>query len=170
MIEYCGKDTNFNGFNITIMGGKKNIGKGIIIGEKCTIYDGCQLVSDDKSESGITIGNNCHLNFGCYICGIGGLDIGNNCLFGPGVKIIPANHKCDRIDIDIIKQGHDFSKVVINDNVWIGAGAIILAGVQINSGVVVAAGAVVTKNVESDRIVAGVPAKVIKLRGNNGDQ
>ncbi len=167
LIESCGYKTTFNGLNITIMGGKKNIGNGISIGENCTIYNNCQLVSDDRLESGIQIGNNCHFNFGCYICGIGGLEIGNNCLFGPGVKIIPANHKFDDIDLNIIDQGHSFSRIIIDDNVWIGAGAIILAGVHINSGVVVAAGAVVTKNIDNDRVVAGVPAKVIRLRGKH---
>ena len=54
--------------------------------------------------------------------------------------------------------------VIIEDDVWIGTGVIILKGVTIGTGSIVAAGAVVTKNVESYTIVAGIPAKIVKRR------
>jgi acetyltransferase-like isoleucine patch superfamily enzyme len=59
-------------------------------------------------------------------------------------------------------QGHTFEKVEIHDNVWIGAGAIILPGVTIHANSIVAAGAVITKDVPSNTIVGGVPARMIK--------
>jgi len=64
----------------------------------------------------------------------------------------------------INQQGHTLKPIVIHDDVWIGGGAIILAGITIGQGAVVAAGAVVTKNVEPYTIVGGVPAKRIKER------
>jgi len=83
-------------------------------------------------------------------------------LTGPNVIIHSANHNYKNPDIPFRSQGHTFKKVEIMDNVWIGAGAIILPGVTIYSNSIIAAGAVVTKDVQSNVIVVGVPAKVQK--------
>jgi acetyltransferase-like isoleucine patch superfamily enzyme len=167
-LEYVGRNVQFGGTHITIQGGKRKVGKGISLGDHCTIYDYCQLVSDDYDEScGITIGNNCHFNYNCYLCGTGGLIIGNQCLFGPGVKIIPTNHRIEDIHTNIIDQGRENGVVTIEDNVWIGAGAIILLSVRIKTGAVISAGAVVTKDVEENTVVGGLAANFIKKRGKS---
>ena len=91
--------------------------------------------------------------------------IGSNVMMGPNVSIYTSNHKFDRTDIPMIKQGHSETKpVIIENDVWIGANVIILPGVTIHEGSIIAAGAVVTKDVECYTIVAGNPAKVIKKR------
>ena len=64
----------------------------------------------------------------------------------------------------IFGSGHEKKKVVIGDDVWIGANAVILPGVTIGEGSVIAAGSIVNKDVEPFSIVGGVPAKVIKMR------
>lgn len=64
----------------------------------------------------------------------------------------------------IVAQGLEIKSVVIGNDVWIGAHAVILAGVAIGDGSVIAAGAVVTKDVAPYSVVAGVPARVIKKR------
>jgi len=167
--EYVGENVEFGGTHITILGGKRNHGKGISIGDNCTIYDYCQLVTDAYDNNcGIIIGNNCHFNYNCYLCGTGGLIIGNDCLFGPGVKIIPINHKFADISINIIDQGHTGGTVIIENNVWVGAGAIILPNVKIKSGAIISAGSVVTKDVEENTIVAGIPATFFRMRGEGG--
>lgn len=117
-----------------------------------------------RGPKGISIGSNCVVNYRCSIDGTGGLEIGDNVMLGPGVVIISASHKTDRIDIPINQQGYYKKKVVVGDDVWIGVNAIVLPGVTIGKGAVVGAGAVVTKNVEPYAIVAGVPAKKIKSR------
>jgi acetyltransferase-like isoleucine patch superfamily enzyme len=116
-------------------------------------------------QCGIEIGRNCHFNFGCYLSGTGGLTIGDNCLFAPDVKVITGGHNFDDVTRPIIEQGINRGRVFIEDNVWIGAGAIILPNVRIGSGSVVAAGAVVTKSVEPNSVVGGVPATLLRVRG-----
>ena len=114
----------------------------------------------------IIIGNNSGFNMNCWVSGGGGLTIGNDVLIGPNVIIHSANHNFSRIDKPIRLQGHTFKSVIIYDDVWIGAGAIILPGVIIQRGAIIAAGSVVTKEVPQYAIVAGVPAKIIKYRSN----
>ena len=74
------------------------------------------------------------------------------------------NHGFDDINIPSIQQDYYDADIIIGDDVWIGAGTIILAGVHIGNGCVIAAGAVVNKDVPDYAIVGGVPAKVLKYR------
>jgi acetyltransferase-like isoleucine patch superfamily enzyme len=109
----------------------------------------------------ITFGKNVARYFansnGCYIQGINGISIGDNTIFASGVKIISANH--NKIDYKI----HDFSPpIIIGENCWLGANSVILPGVQIGNNVIVAAGSVVTKSFDSNLIIGGVPAKLLK--------
>jgi maltose O-acetyltransferase len=91
--------------------------------------------------------------------------IGNNVLIAHNVLIIGGNHNISRIDIPINQQGSGKEgNIIINDDVWIGAGSIILTGVTIGTGSVIAAGSVVTKDVKPYSIVGGNPAKLIKKR------
>jgi acetyltransferase-like isoleucine patch superfamily enzyme len=117
-------------------------------------------------KGSIQIGNRTFFNINCNInASIGGvINIGSNCLFGPNVVIHSSNHRYSNISIPIIEQGHDCADIQIEDNVWLGANVIVLAGVTIGEGAVVAAGAVVTKDVPKFSIVGGVPAKFIKSR------
>ncbi|MFK5892538.1 MAG: DapH/DapD/GlmU-related protein [Pseudomonadota bacterium] len=86
--------------------------------------------------------------------------IGNNVLIGPRVMFETVNHSLNFDE----KKGRDSwsNPIVIEDQVWIGAGVIIIQGVTIGKGSVIAAGAVVTKNIEPYTLVGGVPAKFIK--------
>ena len=96
--------------------------------------------------------------------------IGSHVMFGPNVTIVTGDHRTDVIgkymtDLkDSDKRPEDDEEVVIEDDVWIGNGAIILKSVKIGRGAVIAAGAVVTKDVEPYSIVGGVPAKAIGTR------
>ena len=89
--------------------------------------------------------------------------IGDDVLIGAGVHLYASNHRFDRDDLLISAQGHSpVEDLVIEDDVWIGANAIILPGVCIGRHSVVAAGSVVTKSVPSRTLWAGVPARKIK--------
>lgn len=88
------------------------------------------------------------------------LEIGNRVSIGPRVTILPMEHaNASRVRATVnVRMGG----VKIKDDVWIGAGAIILSGVTIGECSVIGAGAVVTKDVEPYTVVAGVPARKIK--------
>jgi galactoside O-acetyltransferase len=94
----------------------------------------------------------------------GAIRIGQQCLIGPNVVMRTAGHRFDDPRLPIRDQGHVVRDITIDDNVWIGAGAIILGGVHICEGAVIGAGAVVVRNVAAMAIAVGVPAKVIGSR------
>ena len=113
----------------------------------------------------IHIGNNCSINPYSIIYGHGkGTKIGNNVLIAGHTMIIPANHVFTNKSVPIAEQGTVSKGIVIEDDVWIGAGCTILDGVTISKGSVVAAGSVVNKSTSPYTIVGGVPAKLIKQR------
>lgn len=93
-----------------------------------------------------------------------GVIIGNHVMIAQDVLLISYNHGYDDKNITMDKQKETSGKIVIKDDVWIGARAIILPGVTINKGAIIGAGAVVTKNVKPFSIVGGNPAKLLKYR------
>lgn len=141
--------------------------KGIILGHNVTIAKNsilqCTGVIANKGI-GILIGNNSAVGAQSYLGGQGGIEIGNDVIMGPGVRIFSENHNYNNAGEIIRKQGENRKGVKILNNCWIGASSTILDGVIINEGCVVAAGSVVTKSVPANSIVAGIPAKVIKDR------
>jgi acetyltransferase-like isoleucine patch superfamily enzyme len=94
---------------------------------------------------------------GCYIQGVNGISFGDNTWIGPGVKIISANH--DFKNKKILTKG---KPIIIGNNVWIGANAVILPEVTIGDNAIIGAGSIVTHDVEKNCIVAGNPAKLIR--------
>lgn len=117
--------------------------------------------SEPEQCGKIVVGDNSSLN-GTSIVSYISVTIGNNVLFGPEVIIMDCDgHPADRRLPDTI-ENVKFSPVIIEDNAWIGFGAIIMKGVTIGHHAVVAANAVVTKSVPPHCVVAGNPAKIIK--------
>lgn len=120
-----------------------------------------------QKGTGITIGDRTGISARAYLAGQGGITIGNDVIMGPNVQIFSENHNYSDTAIIIKEQGVTKQAVVIGNNCWLGAGAVILAGVVIGDGCVIAASSVVTKSVPANSIVAGIPAKVIKSRVEN---
>lgn len=108
----------------------------------------------------IFIGDNTYLNFGCTILDNNEVHLGHHVMIGPSVQIYTAAHALSATER--IKGLETAKMIVIEDNVWIGGGAIILPGVVIGAEAVVGAGAVVTKDVAAYTVVAGNPARVIR--------
>ena len=127
------------------------------------------LAQGEQGDSKITLGDNVAINhFVMIIADFGGdIVIGNNSLIGPFTVLRASNHKFNRLDMPIQLQGHTPGKIIIGKNVWIGAHVSILPNVTIGDSAIVGAGSVVTKDVPINSIVAGNPAKVIKMRSAN---
>lgn len=123
-------------------------GTGVRVWELCVIEHPSRLV----------IGNNVSINRRAIIHAGGGVTIGDDTLIGPGVTIYSRNHRYRRKHQLIRQQGFDVTAVTIGRDVWIASNATILPGSQIGDGAVIAAGAVVKGLVQSNAIVAGVPA------------
>lgn len=134
--------------------------QGAKIGRNITFYPGIKI----NPARNIVIGDNVDLAWGVIITTGGGVEIGDRTLIGYRSQILSANHIIPAKRGRIFGAGHIPAKIVIENDVWIGANCIITAGVRIGEGAVVAAGCVVTKDVPSFTIVGGVPAKIIKER------
>lgn len=125
------------GKNLKVFGRVKlDMMRFITLGDNVTINENV-VITAKRHE--VTIGNNVILSAGCVVTSIG-FDFNQS---GP--------------------NRHDGADITIEDNVWIGANAVILPGVQIGQGAVIGAGAVVTKDVQPKTIVGGVPAKTIRI-------
>ncbi len=126
------------------------------VGDKVFIEKGFYCDYGDK----ITIGHEVYFNINCTLLDGGEITIGDHVKIGPNVQIITVNHPIDKIqrreNISLVSDIH------IGNDVWIGAGAIILPGVTIADEVVIGAGSVVTKSLHTKGVYAGNPARRVK--------
>lgn len=139
--------------------------QGIDIGARTIVMHGAVLhVYNFRSipHSGISIGSDSLIGEYSVIRGQGGVQIGDRVYTSPFVQIIAVNHVYDDPDRSFVEQGITAEGITIEDDVWLGSGAIITDGVTVGHGSVVAAGAVVTQDVPPRTVVAGVPAKVVR--------
>lgn len=130
-----------------------HVGKGFYCGKNCFF----------SRKNNIRIGDNFYMGNYCHLSA--NASIGNDVLFASFVSLVGGDHKIDNIKSTIRESGRDILKtIVIENNVWIGHGSIIMHGVTIQNGAVVAAGSVVTKDIPSNEIWGGNPAKFIRKR------
>ncbi|WP_321341010.1 acyltransferase [Breoghania sp.] len=136
-------------------------GGSIRIGDRCRVHRGAQLLTFGGN---IRIGNDFSVNPYSVLEGQGGLDIGDSVLIAPHVVIVPANHGTALSAGTIRSQPQTKQGITIGNDVWLGAGARILDGVNIADGCVIGAGAVLTKSTEKHYIYIGVPAEQYRER------
>ena len=130
------------------------------MGKHVVIRDGVKVLYPER----VSIGDYSGINDWCLLDGTGGIEIGKYVRLAPKVEIMTSNHIHANPNVPIKLQGLEMKRVVIEDDVWVGIGALIVPGVHVGNGVVIAGHAVVTKNVPPYSIVAGIPAKVIGQR------
>jgi acetyltransferase-like isoleucine patch superfamily enzyme len=136
-------------------------GRGTVsIGQGCTLNRYAMLQSGGGS---LSLGDRVEINNYAIVNGAGGVRIGNDTLIGPGVKIISYEHGIEP-DSLIRVQSNQVRAIAIGNGVWIGANAVVLAGIEIGDGAVIGAGAVVTHDVPANEIWIGVPAKKLRSR------
>jgi len=116
-------------------------------------------------NAGIRIGRDALISEYTVIRGQGGVTIGDRVYTSPMTQIVAVNHIFEDPDRPFVEQGITAQGIVIEDDVWLGASAVVTDGVHIGRGAVVAAGAVVTSDVPAHTVVAGVPARVVREVG-----
>lgn len=167
IFQTFGKNVSL-GRNTTYIGEKY-----ISIGDNTSIGDNGRLTAYGYYEKTkqhftplLTIGNNCNIGEQSHITAINCIMIGNNVLTGPRVLITDNAHGDSLLKLLDTAPTERFlyskGKVVIEDNVWIAEGAMIMPGVRIGKGSIIAANSVVTKDIPSYSVAAGTPAKIIK--------
>lgn len=130
---------------------------GFILGERAVIED-FSVVNNGMGS--VRIGSNSFIGMSNVL--IGPLEIGDNVITAQHVVISGLNHGYESVDLPIKEQRCTTAKINIGDDCWIGANAVITAGVIIGKHVVVAAGSVVTKSVPDYCVVGGNPARILK--------
>ena len=143
---------------------------GIRVGQNSIIMHGAILhVYNFRNlpSAGIVIGRDSLVGEYSVIRGQGGVTIGDRVYTSPFTQILAVNHVFNDPTRSFTEQGITAQGIVIEDDVWIGAGAIITDGVRIGKGSVIAAGAVVTRDVPAHTLAAGIPARPIKDIANH---
>lgn len=145
LFHSCGEEVFIeHGFHMDY-GDNITIGDRVFINVNCTLVDG-KCSEANKSDDEVLAGGK--------IC------IGNDCLIGPNVQLLAVSHD---VDPQSRLEKHNYvDDITIGNNVWLGGGVIILAGVTIGDNAVIGAGSVVTKNVDEECFYAGNPAQKVR--------
>lgn len=137
----------------------------VTIGERAFIRKGAVI---DAQRGSIDLGDHVSLNDYAVLLGRGGITIGNDVRIAAHAMVVSFDHNFDDVTKPIRLQGVTKKPVVIEDDVWIGAGAKILGGSHIAKGCVIGANAVVKGRTEPYGVYVGSPARLIKRRGEKG--
>lgn len=135
------------------------------LGDRVHLYRG--TIIEVGAGGSVVIGDNTHIQASCNLKGfLGNLIIGRDVQIAPHCGFSPYEHNFEERDRLIHQQGiRTAGDIVLEDDVWLGLGVAVLEGVHIGKGAVIGAGAVVTQDIPAYGIAVGVPAHVIRLRG-----
>lgn len=129
-------------------------------GDELYIYPDVRLSFTRRIKVGCRVA----INSGSYLDGRGGLEIGDYVMIGPNCVISSCEHGFASRDTPMYLQPITYSKIVIENNVWIGGNVCVKSGVTIGEGSIIGGGSVVTKDIQSFSVVGGAPAKIIRKR------
>jgi acetyltransferase-like isoleucine patch superfamily enzyme len=133
--------------------------------DRCSLDAGVVLLclGDDSPGIRLSVGRGSYLNRSTFVDALESVVIGSDVAIGPGCYITDHDHGCDPGKTPL-GQPMVAAPTRIGDRVWLGAGVIVLKGVEIGDGTIVGAGSVVTKSLPPSVIAVGVPAKVVRQR------
>lgn len=132
------------------------IGSGVFIGRNTIVH--CK-------NGSVRIGDQANIGFNCDISASGNVDIGEKVFIAAYAYIVGGGHEFSSEDVSVMDQGRTARGITLGDGSWIGAGAIVLDGVEIGRDAIIGAGAVVTKSIPERAIAVGMPAQVTRQRG-----
>lgn len=142
-----------------------NSPKGITLEENAKLNHGVYLDTELPDTGYIRIGKRVYIGTGCCLHGHNGLEIGDDSLLAQNITITPWSHKFDDITKTIYSQGGHSRKIVIGKDCYIGKNVCVVYSADIGDGSVIGAGSVVVKTIPPFSVAVGVPAKVIRKRG-----
>lgn len=140
---------------------------GVVIGKHCVIGERTRIECTGSLKNlgkGVVIGDRTTFGSDCYFGAAGGIEIGNDVVAGQYIRFHSENHNYDNLNILIREQGVNHKGIKVGNNCWIGAGVVFLDGAELGDGCVVAANAVVAGKIPSNVVVGGIPAKLLKNR------
>lgn len=135
----------------------------IFIGSCCSL--GYRVVLICGRDASIVIADDVSLNDSCLIASLDSVSIGCGTRIAEQVSIRDYDHEFDDVNLPICKQGFKKAAITIGEDVWVGRGVYIGKGVSIGDGAVIGANAVVIRDVPANAVVGGVPARVLRFRG-----
>lgn len=139
---------------------KLQVGANTIIERDVTLW----ICEDAGADPRLTLGENVFVGRNTYLGVFQPISVGSFTMIGSYSYLISANHRHERRDIPMLKQGYYGSPINIGDDVWIGTHVVVLPGVTIGTGAIIAAGSVVNRDVPPYEIWGGTPARFIKQR------
>lgn len=180
LFKSVGENTRVQSDGLDLVGPENiSLGSDVNINRDCQLFSGrvSSIWLMDKvtlnhnvilfTENGsIRIGQNSYINHNSELAAKNAdITIGKNVWIGMNTTILTSNHTSERFDSESEHAPEYHEDICVGDNVWIGAGVIVLCGITIGRGAIIAAGAVVVKDVPDFAVYGGVPAKLIKVRG-----
>lgn len=141
------------------------------LGDHSYVGDRCVFEVNVNSSAGVSIGVNAWISHDCHVMSHGFVAIGDDVLIGEFVSLRDTTHSYADPAVPIRRQQDIVGSIVIEDDAWIGRGALILGrptGTVIGRGAVIGANSVVTQSVAPYSVVAGAPARLIRMRTDSG--
>ena len=148
--------------DLVVLDAKGTSNRGITLGRGVFLGRGTILSCKDGD---ITLGDDVNVGFHSEIFSGSSVTVGRHGLFAAYTYLVGGGHEFERTDLAVLEQPRSSQGIALGDDVWLGAGAKVLDGVRLGNGVVVGAGAVVTSDLPDGAVAVGIPARVVRLRG-----